>query len=421
MSGKLAFNENGLRQISSLLSSRDNPVIDNFFKVVEKYGTPEEINQKAATAARLETKMARLKELNSPYLKDIEWLIDQKNKGAFISIDAYRQNILKGSYDVTRFNKEYSVILEISALQYFPWFVTQAKKAIRNQEIMPGRYIRVRRMKESEHDQGDLIAISAAMEIIGASWVETLDTKGADGSNVHLGGPETITGYFGGVGQPNDYALKWIDEYLYYYTKYGVRQVLNLNPGTILLGYMLHNLGVDIEFKISVFMGNDNPYSVLWTLLTAKMFSRADGTTPLAGFNFSNSINNKSIELCSRIRHELTLDDVVRFEHHITETYKSIVRQPYDRLEELVEIAPKVKNIAAKHEGGITEVEKGRKHPSDILDYFMAKEDVLKAGIMADMEQNYLDKHDAVNRSARELTKNGIPFVAAPNLHRGTL
>ncbi|GAH22594.1 unnamed protein product, partial [marine sediment metagenome] len=32
--------------------------------------------------------------------------------------------------------------------------------------------------------------------------------------NVHLGGPDTITGYFGGVGQPNDFALKWVDEFL---------------------------------------------------------------------------------------------------------------------------------------------------------------------------------------------------------------
>jgi hypothetical protein len=40
-------------------------------------------------------------------------------------------------------------------------------------------------------------------------------------------------------------------------------QVLNLNPGTVLAGYLLHRLGVDNEFKISVFMGNDNPFSVL--------------------------------------------------------------------------------------------------------------------------------------------------------------
>ena len=36
-------------------------------------------------------------------------------------------------------------------------------------------------------------AMAAAMKIIGASYVDTLDTKGTDGSNVHLGGPETIT------------------------------------------------------------------------------------------------------------------------------------------------------------------------------------------------------------------------------------
>ena len=96
------------------------------------------------------------------------------------------------------------------------------------------------------------------MTIIGASVVETLDTKGTDGSNIHLDGPATITGYFGGVGQPNDHPLLWVDEYLHYYTTYGVRQVLNLNPGTVLAGYLLHRLGVDIEFKISVFMGKSD-------------------------------------------------------------------------------------------------------------------------------------------------------------------
>jgi hypothetical protein len=125
------------------------------------------------------------------------------------------------------------------------------------------------------------------MQIIGASYVETLDTKGTDGSNIHLGGAETITGYFGGVGQPNQHPLAWIKEYLSYYTACGLKQVLNINPGTVLAGYMLHKLGVDIEFKISVFMGNDNPFSILWTLLTAKLFSRDDGGTSLIGFNLS--------------------------------------------------------------------------------------------------------------------------------------
>ena len=186
---------------------------------------------------------------------------------------------------------EFAVTLEVSALQYFPWVIAAAQKAIAEQSLMPGRWIQVRKMKEQEAD-GDLPAIAAAMELIGASYVETLDTKGTDGSNIHLNGPATITGYFGGIGQPNDHALQWVDELLYYYTRYGVRQVLNINSGTVLLGYLLHRLGVDIEFKISVFMGNDNPYAGLWTLIGAKLFARDDGTSPLIGFNWGNSANN---------------------------------------------------------------------------------------------------------------------------------
>ena len=201
------------------------------------------------------------------------------------------------------------------------------------------------------------------MQIMGASYVETLDTKGTDGSNIHLGGPATITGYFGGVGQPNDHALQWVDEFLYYYTTYGVRQVLNINPGTVLCGYLLHKLGIDNEFKISVFMGNDNPYAALWTLLGAKLFSRDDGTSPLIGFNWSNSVNNETIEITAQFRKALGFEDVVRFEHHITETWKSIVRQPYNRRAELVALADHVPNISAKHEGGDPEVDRDARAP----------------------------------------------------------
>jgi hypothetical protein len=133
--------------------------------------------------------------------------------------------------------------------------IEEAKQDIARRELMPGRFIRVRNMREQEADQGDILAFAAAMQVMGASYVETLDTKGTDGSNVHLGGPATITGYFGGIGQPYEHVLMWVDEFMYYYTTYGVRQVLYINPGTVLAGYLLHRLGVDIEFKISVFMG----------------------------------------------------------------------------------------------------------------------------------------------------------------------
>jgi hypothetical protein len=415
---KLKISAEQLDEINALLLDPNTQVINDFLAVVAKYGTVEEINRQAAEARALPNLMARLKESGSSYFKDVEWLIEQRDKEAFISVADYRRKVLGEVADTMTFKDDFAVTLEISALQYFPYLITEARQAIERGELMPGRYIRVRQMKEQVADNGDILAVAAAVQVVGASYVETLDTKGTDGSNVHLGGPETITGYFGGVGQPNDYALKWLDEFLYYYTTYGIKQVLNVNPGTVLLGYFLHKLGVDNEFKISVFMGNDNPYAALWTLIGARLFGREDGTTSLIGFNWSNSVNNETIEITAQVRKALSLEDIVRFEHHITETYKSIVRQPYDRTAELVELADHVANVSAKHEGAGPEIDATREHPSDILDYFRDKAEIQEAGHTAFLERNYLDKHDALNRTAWALTERGLSFVAAQNLHR---
>ena len=416
MQSKLAIEDRRLDEINAFLMDPKNKLVSDLLAVVKKYGGPDEINRKAREAGKVENLMKRLKEKKSPYIKDLEWLIEQKDKEAFITVDEYRKKILGDKVKGMKFNEDFAITLEISACQYFPFFMTQARQAVEKGELMPGRFIRVRRMKEQEEDN-DLLAMTAAMQILGASWCETLDTKGTDGSNIHLGGPETITGYFGGVGQPNEHPIKWADEFLYYYTNYGVKQVLNINPGTILLGYMMHKLGIDIEFKISVYMGNDNPYAVFWTLMAARLFSREDGSTSLIGFNFSNSVNNTTIELSADIRKSLGLEDFVRFEHHIFETWKSIVIQPYDRRDELLEVASKVKNVSAKHEGGEIAVEQKRKHPSDIAEYFLPKVDIEKKGLMPDLTQNYMDKHETINNTARALTKKGLTFIAAPKLH----
>ncbi|MDH5449378.1 MAG: hypothetical protein OEX77_00560 [Candidatus Bathyarchaeota archaeon] len=420
---RLRIREENLKEINNLLLSEDNPLVNGLLESVEKYGGVDEINRKAKEASKLENIMTRLKDKNSPYVKDLEWLIEQRDKSVFINIPEYLKRVLGDKANSTKFDETFAVTLEISACNFFPWLIEEAKKAITQQDLMPARYIRVRSMKEQVQDD-DILAFAAAMQIIGASYVQTLDTKGTmlgpDGQpiNVHLGGPETITGYFGGVGVPNEYALKWVDEFLYYHTEYGVQQVLNINTGTVMLGYWLHKLGIDIEFKISVFVGNDNPYSCLWTLMTAKLFSRDDGTTPLIGFNLSNSANNKTIELSAYTRENFNFEDIIRIEHHIVETYKSIVRQPYDRIEELLKISDHVKNISAKHEGGLPQVEKIREHPSDILDYFIPKEEIIEKELMPKLLTNYLDKHDSLNRTAKALTERGLTFIAAWNLHK---
>ena len=413
----LKIDSNRIDAVNSVLLDPNSRVMKAFLDIVAKYGTPEEINRKHRESRKMENLFKQVEAKAPDYLKDLNWLIEQRDSGAFISVAEYRQKVNGEAAKQIRFMDENAVTLEVSALQYFPWFRVMAEQAIANKTLMPGRYIAVRKMKESEAD-GDLPAIVAALDIIGASFVETLDTKGTDGSNPHLGGPATITGYFGGIGQPNEHALQWLNEFLYYYTNYGVQHVLNFNAGTILLGFMLYKLGVDIQFKISVFFGADNPYNALWIMTMAKMFSREDGTSPLIGFNWSNSINNETMELSADFRKALGFEKVVRFEHHITEPQKNIVIQPYNRRAELVEVAARVANIAAKHEGGDPEVDVTRAHLSDILDYFREKKEVIESGDWDSLLQNYLDKVDACNRTAWALTEKGLSFVAARNLHK---
>jgi len=124
------------------------------------------------------------------------------------------------------------------------------------------------------------------------------------------------------------------------------------------------------------------------------------------------------MELTDDFRKQLGFEHVIRFEHHITETQKSIVIQPYNRRDELLEIADHVANIAAKHEGGDLEVEAQREHPSDILDYFRDKEEVIASGDWEALQINFLDKVAACNTTAHALTERGLSFIAARNLHK---
>lgn len=409
---RLYLDPRRVAEINAAVFDPNLRAFSEFLEVVEKYGSPEEINKKAAEAGRLSNLEALVERIRPEYLADLQWLRQQAANGYFIRIADYRKKIT----DLAIFDQSNPVTLEISACQYFPWLMDIAHRALENGEIMPARFIRVRNMKEQAAD-GDLPAFAAAMQIIGASFVEQLDTRGSDGSNIHLGGLDTLIGYYGGVGQPDHYALKWLDEFLYYYTMYGVRQILNVNSGTVLIAYMLYRLGIDIEFKISVTLGNDNPYAALWTLLTAALFARPDGSTPLKGFNWSNSVHAATIENAAELRKALDLEEKVRFEHHVTETWKGLVIQPYDRREEVLGLAKTVHNLSAKHEGGEVEVEKSRLRPSEIQDYYREKSEIMASGDWEALRLNFLDKFDSVNITARALTERGLSFVAAQNLH----
>lgn len=417
MRDQLRVHPADVKVVSDFLADPGNRLVEGLLDLIDKYGGVDQINRTAAEAGHLETRLELLREERSPYLADLDWLTTQRDEGAFVTLPEYRRSVLGDAAETMVFDEAHAVTLEISALQYFPWLISEARQAIEWRELMPGRFIRVRNMAEQSRPGGDIIAVAAAMQIVGASHVETLDTRGIDGTNVMLGGPDTITGYFGGIGQPNSYALNWADECLHYLTEYGIRQVLNVNSGTILLSFLMHKLGIENEFKVSVFVGVDNPFAVMWLLMGARLFGDANGSTGLAGLNLSNSVDTETLRDSSYVRAALGLAGSVRLEHHVTEAYKSIVRQPYERRDDVVEAAAAVPNISAKHEGGDPSDEVERDHPSDIFDYFLTQADVQRRGLMPVLESNYLDKHAAVNRTAAALTRKGIGVCCASALH----
>ncbi len=419
----LKISNKSVETVNGYLLDTNNSLVNSLLEIVDKHGGPKEINKKAEEARNLDTMLKKLERNNPNHVRDLEWLIKKRDEQAFVSIPEYRRTILGDKIDDMSFNDDFAVVLEFSSFQYWEFFMDLANRSLDKKMLMPGRIIKVRNMKEQE-DDGDLIACQAAYDIIGSTYVETLDTdgtfKGPDGLsvNIHLGDPiKNKSGYYGGIGEPNDFALRWVDEFLYYYTKYGVQQVLNINPGTVMLGYLLYKLGVDIQFKISVFMGNDNPFSVLWTLITAKLFTRGDGTTPLFGFNFANSINDETFKLSAEVRKNLEFEDLILLEHHVTETYYGIVRQPYLRRDQIIRLNKEIKMISAKHEAGDPCIEKTRDYPSDVEDYSKTKQEIIEEGIWEGLRINNFDRLDSTNLTAKKLTENGLTFIAANNLH----
>ncbi|MCI0497885.1 MAG: hypothetical protein L0Z54_06315, partial [Thermoplasmata archaeon] len=171
---RLSIDDARLREVNDFLMDPGNRLVNELLAVVERYGGPAEINRKAREAGKVENLIARLRKRRSPYVRDLEWLIAQRDAGAFITVEEYRRKVLGERADRMDFREEFAVTLEISACQYFSCLMAEARQAVENGELMPGRFIRVRRMKEQEGDD-DLLAVTAAMQIMGASWCETLD------------------------------------------------------------------------------------------------------------------------------------------------------------------------------------------------------------------------------------------------------
>src|SRR3990172_6096384 len=116
----LKISPDKLKAFNSVLLDPDSQVMKDFFAVAAKYGTPQEINRKHKQARKMENLFKVVQERNPAAIKDLNWLIEQREQGAFISVKDYRLKVLGAAADKTKFKDKYAVTLEVSALQYFP-------------------------------------------------------------------------------------------------------------------------------------------------------------------------------------------------------------------------------------------------------------------------------------------------------------
>ena len=100
-----------LDAINDLLLNPKTTIVNDLLEVVKEYGGPEEINRKAEQARALPNLLRRLDEIQSPYRADLDWLVEQRDHGAFISEAEYRRKVLGAKADTATFADDFAVTL----------------------------------------------------------------------------------------------------------------------------------------------------------------------------------------------------------------------------------------------------------------------------------------------------------------------
>src|SRR5512146_1524634 len=83
-----------LEAINSVLLDPNSRIMQDFMDIVAKYGTPEEINRKHRESRKLENLFKQIEAKAPDYIKDLNWLIQQRDRHAFIPVADYRRKVL---------------------------------------------------------------------------------------------------------------------------------------------------------------------------------------------------------------------------------------------------------------------------------------------------------------------------------------
>jgi len=216
-----------LEEINALLTHPDNPTVSELLQVVERYGGPQE-NQPQGGRGRTSTVSWPGWSKRSP-LRQRPEVADRaaRQKGLHLH-GGIRQEVFGAP---AALNQKNAVTLEIKRLAVFPWLITEARHCI--QQASSCRADSSGAQDGGAGDrQRDIMAVAAAMQIMApATW--KLWTPGHRRVQHPPGGPRhhrLLRRHRPTQPLPHQVGRR-VPEY---YTTYGVRQVLNITPGTVL-------------------------------------------------------------------------------------------------------------------------------------------------------------------------------------------
>jgi hypothetical protein len=126
-----------LAALNAMLLNPDMRVIDDFLAVVARYGTPEEINARAAAARQLPVLREKVAQTRPEFLDDLDWLEEQRDNGVFISVADYRRKVLGPQADSMTFKDECAVTLEVARRNISPGWCRRSSGPLPNRRWSP--------------------------------------------------------------------------------------------------------------------------------------------------------------------------------------------------------------------------------------------------------------------------------------------
>ena len=113
---KLEISKDTLKIVNDFLLNENNPLINDLFTVVDKYGGVDEINKTAREARNIDNLIEKTRMINPNYVGDLKWLMKAQDNHSFISVTDYRKKILGEQAHEIEFNGNKYVIIPQSAI-----------------------------------------------------------------------------------------------------------------------------------------------------------------------------------------------------------------------------------------------------------------------------------------------------------------